>query len=102
MTSSQGDFTIDVIEGDMSSRALKPMEKLRAKIKPAKSAWTYYMSYHFTLEGGTRDNCAEWWKALSPSEKAKFDKQAATDRVRFDTESQERDQLSVREAEERR
>ena len=44
MTSSQGDFTIDVIEGDMSSRALKKMKKLRAKIKPPMSAWSCYVS----------------------------------------------------------
>ena len=90
------------MEGDMSSRALKPMEKLREKIKPVKSAWTYYMSHHFTVEGNTRDNCASAWKALKPNEKSKFEKLAAKDRVRFDQESQERDELSRKEAEEKR
>ena len=84
MTSSLGDFTIDVIEGDKSSRAIKPMAKLRAKIVGKKSAWAYYMAFHYTQEGATRENCAEWWKALEPSDKAKFEAQAAADRERFE------------------
>ena len=78
------------------------MAKLRAKIVGKKSAWAYYMAFHYTQEGATRENCAEWWKALEPSDKAKFEAQAAADRERFEKESEERDQEALREAEEKR
>ena len=60
------------------------------------------MVHHFTLDGATRANCGDWWKALSAKQKQPFNDQAATDRARFNRESQQRDKESIRDAEEMR